>query len=123
MILLLILTLFKCNRALNIPAPTGFNRTNCSNYDIYYSPPHYNLTPSPPKCPIIHLPLNWQNEGNDLFRLLSAEILLEVRMTEGCRECYIKGGQCKIDHKGKAYCTKGTKGMGTGIMQKCLDMH
>uniref|UniRef100_A0A7N2MV99 Uncharacterized protein n=1 Tax=Quercus lobata TaxID=97700 RepID=A0A7N2MV99_QUELO len=31
-------------------------------------------------------------------------------MTEGCRECYIKGGQCKIDHKGKAYCTKGTKG-------------
>ena len=53
----------------------------------------------------------------------SAEILLEVRMTEGCRECYIKGGQCKIDHKEKAYCTKGTKGMGTGIMQKCLDMH
>uniref|UniRef100_A0A7N2LRG2 Wall-associated receptor kinase galacturonan-binding domain-containing protein n=1 Tax=Quercus lobata TaxID=97700 RepID=A0A7N2LRG2_QUELO len=44
------------------------------------------------------------------YRLLSAEILLEVRMTEGCRECYIKGGQCKIDHKGKAYCTKGTKG-------------
>ncbi|XP_030969867.1 LEAF RUST 10 DISEASE-RESISTANCE LOCUS RECEPTOR-LIKE PROTEIN KINASE-like 1.1 isoform X2 [Quercus lobata] len=104
------LTLFKCNRALNIPPPTGFNRTNCSNYDIYYSPPHYNLTLSPPKCPIIQLPWNWQYKGNDLFRLLSAEIFLEVRVTRGCRECHIKGGQCKTDNKGKSYCTKGTKG-------------
>ena len=123
MILLLILTLFKCNRALNIPAPTGFNRTNCSNYDIYYSPPHYNLTLAPPKCPIIQLPWNEQYKSNDLFRLLSAEILLEVRVTEDCRQCFIEGGQCKTDNKGKYYCTKGTKGMGTGIMQKCLDMH
>ena len=117
------LTLFKCNRALNIPTPSGFNRTNCSNYDIYYSPPHYNLTLAPPKCPIIQLPLNGQYKSNDLFRLLSAEISLEVRMTEDCRQCYIEGGQCKTDNKGKYYCTKGTKGMGTGIMQKCLDMH
>ncbi|KAK7841047.1 leaf rust 10 disease-resistance locus receptor-like protein kinase-like 1.1, partial [Quercus suber] len=104
------LTLFKCDRALNITPPTGFDRTNCSIYDIYYSP-HYNLTPSPPKCPIIQLPLNSQNKGsNDLFRLLSAEIILEVRVTRDCRECYIKGGQCKTDNKGKYYCTKGTKG-------------
>ena len=117
------LNLFKCDRTLNIPPPTGFDRTNCSNYDIYYSPPDYNLTPSPPKCPIIQLPWNWQYKGNDLFRLLSAEIFLEVRVTEGCRECHIKGGQCKTDNKGESYCTKGTKGMGTGIMQKCLNMH
>ena len=115
--------LFKCNRALNIPPPTGFNRTNCSNYDIYYSPPHYNLALSPPKCPIIQLPLNWKNKSNDLFKLLSAEILLEVRVTEDCRECFIKGGQCKTDNKGKYYCTKGTKGMGIGIMQIYLDVH
>ena len=117
------LTLFKCNRALNIPPPTGFNRTHCSNYDIYYSPPHYNLTLSPPKCPIIQLPLNWKNKSNDLFRLLSAEISLEVRVTEDCRQCYIEGGQCKADNKGKYYCTKGTKGMGIGIMQIYLDVH
>ena len=115
--------LFKCNRALNIPPPTGFNRTNCSNYDIYYSPPHYNLSLSPPKCPIIQLPLNWKNKSNDLFKLLSAEFLLEVRVTEDCRECFMKGGRCKTDDKGKYYCTKGSKGMGIGIMQIYLDVH
>ena len=115
--------LFKCNRALNIPPPIGFNRTNCSNYDFYYRPPPYNLALSPPKCPIIQLPLHWKNKSNDLFKLLSAEILLEVRVTEDCRECFMKGGQCKTDDKGKYYCTKGSKGMGIGIMQIYLDVH
>ncbi|KAF3965117.1 hypothetical protein CMV_010673 [Castanea mollissima] len=101
------LTLFKCNRSLNITPPTGSNRTNCSNYDIYYSPPHYNLTLTPPNCPIIELPLNLQSKSDDLFELLSVEIFIEVRVTEDCHECYIKGGQCKTDNEGKYYCTKG----------------
>ena len=117
------LNLFKCNHALNIPPPTGFNRTNCGNYDIYYSLPDYDLSLSPPKCPIIQLPLNWQNKNNDLFRLLSAEIIVEVRVTKDCLDCYIKGGQCKTDNKGEYYCSKGTKVMGIGVMQKCLDKH
>ena len=116
-------SVFKCDRTLNISPPIGFNRTNCSNYDIYYSLPRYNLTLTPPKCPIIQLPLNRQYKGNDLFRLLSAEILLEVHVTEDCRQCYMKGGQCKTDNKGKYYCSKGTKVMGIGVMQKCLDKH
>ena len=115
--------LFKCNRALNIPPPTGFNRINCSNYDIYYSPPHYNLRFTPPKCPIIQLPLNWKNKNYDLFKLLSAEIFLEMRVSEVCRHCYFKGGQCKTDNKGEYYCSKGTKVMDIGVMQKCLDKH
>ncbi|KAL4627596.1 hypothetical protein ACB092_05G176900 [Castanea dentata] len=101
------LTLFKCNRSLNIIPPTGSNRTNCSNYDIYYSPPHYNLTLTPPNCPIIELPLNSQSKSDDLFKLSSVEIFIEVRVTEDCRGCYIEGGQCNTDNEGKYCCTKG----------------
>jgi hypothetical protein len=112
------LTLFKCNRTLNVPHPIGFNTTNCSNYNIYYSHLRDNSTMPPTQCPIIQLPLNWETQSNELFGMLSADIFLQVRVSFDCRKCFVRGGQCKTDNSGKYYCSNAMKGIGIGIIQK-----
>ena len=107
------LTLFKCNRTLNIPHPIGFNSTNCSNYNIYYSLGNFTMPPT--QCPIIQLPLKWEeHRSNELFRLLSTDIFLQVRVSIDCRNCHVRGGQCQADKNGRFLCSKENKGKGIG---------
>ncbi|KAI4357766.1 hypothetical protein L6164_001694 [Bauhinia variegata] len=127
------ITLFKCNKSLHIPQPKlSFNYANCSNYNIYYFPREFELPMSnkpPPKafaeCSILQLPVKDEDDSNDPFTFLSAEVPIKVRFSEECAKCYYhERGMCQLDSRRKFLCVKDDRswvrklgiGIGFGIL-------
>ncbi|KAF7808853.1 LEAF RUST 10 DISEASE-RESISTANCE LOCUS RECEPTOR-LIKE PROTEIN KINASE-like 1.1 [Senna tora] len=112
------ITLFRCsnhnnNLKNNSTVPKfHFSRYNCPGFDLYFDDPHRkNDTTdhkSPPTslsaCSVIQLPLNTQPNASstfnasDPFTFLTAEIRIEVALSEPCYVCYyLRGGRCRLE--------------------------
>ncbi|KAJ7943124.1 Receptor-like protein kinase [Quillaja saponaria] len=109
------ITLFSCNRTLKINAPGYFKNTSCHDYDIYYRLAGDNSTKFPSsltgcsscQLPLKVIPYSSIDASSDPFSVLAADFLIEVKLSDKCGTCYYsKGGQCRVDSKGKFYCAE-----------------
>ncbi|XP_062145473.1 LEAF RUST 10 DISEASE-RESISTANCE LOCUS RECEPTOR-LIKE PROTEIN KINASE-like 1.1 isoform X2 [Alnus glutinosa] len=107
-------TFFKCHRPPDIPPPTNFKTKSCKDdYNIYYSNSSDSFPTSLPGCSIIQLPKNMSLDhppspgDDDLFRLLTPEFDLRVRVFWECYKCHERGVPCKPGHDGKLSCDEG----------------
>ncbi|XP_059447412.1 LEAF RUST 10 DISEASE-RESISTANCE LOCUS RECEPTOR-LIKE PROTEIN KINASE-like 1.1 isoform X4 [Corylus avellana] len=101
-------TFFKCNRPFHIHTPKNFKKKTCNDYIIYYSRLNDSIPSSLSGCSIIQLPKNqsigpWPDDYN-LFGILSPEFELGLHISDECKRCYYRGGQCKASHNRKFYC-------------------
>ncbi|KAI4357758.1 hypothetical protein L6164_001687 [Bauhinia variegata] len=107
-------TMFRCDKSLHIPLPKLlFNYTNCSSYNIYYFrrklelPGSYKPPSSFTGCSTIQLPVKNEDDNNDPFTFLTADVPIEVRLSDECAKCYHHDrGLCQLDSEGKFLCAK-----------------
>ncbi|KAK6281722.1 hypothetical protein POUND7_015547 [Theobroma cacao] len=104
------LTLLKCNATLFTSFPEEINQTRCNDYNLYYP-----VEDEPSRswllyCSISQLPVTMSQQGNDsqsdkyLFKLVTAEFSVELRVVKDCGDCHYKGGQCLVNDKQEFYC-------------------
>ncbi|XP_025014508.2 LEAF RUST 10 DISEASE-RESISTANCE LOCUS RECEPTOR-LIKE PROTEIN KINASE-like 1.1 isoform X2 [Ricinus communis] len=96
------LTLFKCNYKLSDPPQLEYR--GCNNSSIYYTREQEDLPSLPPQCSLIQLPRHQNGSYSEIFKLLTADFTLEVLVSGSCKRCHYRGGECKINSKGKFYC-------------------
>ncbi|XP_022871260.1 LEAF RUST 10 DISEASE-RESISTANCE LOCUS RECEPTOR-LIKE PROTEIN KINASE-like 2.4 [Olea europaea var. sylvestris] len=107
------ITLFKClkdwnydNEVPNFQEIYG-NYDGCDFFDIYY--PKSNGSLSPPKdCSVLPLPgnLQYNSDSMDLFQRLGSDCLLKWNVSDDCRNCHRKGGNCTTNMKNEFRCDK-----------------
>ncbi|KAL3830875.1 hypothetical protein ACJIZ3_019677 [Penstemon smallii] len=109
------ITLFKCN---NEPYneeirqrfdPYNYEHETCPSYTVYYrNPRNASLTNEidvPSQCSVIQMPVNLhQLDSGDLFRLLTAEFIIEWNFSDDCSKCYNGGGLCTDDEMNSFHC-------------------
>ncbi|XP_045807533.1 LEAF RUST 10 DISEASE-RESISTANCE LOCUS RECEPTOR-LIKE PROTEIN KINASE-like 2.4 isoform X1 [Trifolium pratense] len=107
-------TLFVCNHTLQVHPPTYMlmhNYTKCPQYDLFYQP--YIIADNVFRsaftdCTIVHLPTKDIADGEDPFTFVTADISIEVKITEECAYCHFNlTGQCQLDSNGRFYCANG----------------
>ncbi|KAI4357770.1 hypothetical protein L6164_001697 [Bauhinia variegata] len=122
------ITLFRCNRTLTLKDNNlkDYQHRRCPDYDVFYGHPNtdnspsYELPKSLAACSTVQLPTNGKPDMKDVFRFLTAEIPIEVRLSDDCSHCYFhRGGQCQLDSRGKFYCAKENK---SGILKLGLSL-
>ncbi|XP_028768271.1 LEAF RUST 10 DISEASE-RESISTANCE LOCUS RECEPTOR-LIKE PROTEIN KINASE-like 1.1 [Neltuma alba] len=127
------ITLFKCHHHLNVSIPTGFIKNPCPGFDIYHYSRDANLKPveesSFSACSTVVLPKKDWPDSTDLQSFLSAQMALEVRLSDGCEKCYNdQGGYCRLDNNNNFYCDNARKlwklalGLGLGLFVGVLGM-
>jgi hypothetical protein len=118
-------TFFKCKNTLHISPPANFKNMSCNDHHIYYSNSSDSFPSSPSGCSIIQLPknLNPLPVPYDPFDLFTAEFTLRVHVSEDCKGCYNRGGECKPGDKGELDCLGAEKGINIGITQQYLGIH
>ncbi|XP_020225288.1 LEAF RUST 10 DISEASE-RESISTANCE LOCUS RECEPTOR-LIKE PROTEIN KINASE-like 1.1 [Cajanus cajan] len=110
-------TLFRCKQGLKInQPPKHYLKYPCHGYeyDIYYdslpSPNNeeaHNLFSS---CSVFQLPSKDKTDTKDILSFVTAEMVLQVLLSNDCDECYNhRGGQCRLDSNQKFYCDTGSK--------------
>ncbi|KAJ9140782.1 hypothetical protein P3X46_031386 [Hevea brasiliensis] len=94
-------TIYKCNHSVDFPEPS-FNfisYTECPNFKFYYPKKDNASIPRPqPNCSIVQLPLNTNNDHDDIFRMLAANFSLNVSIRLDCYHCHLRGGECKTNN-------------------------
>ncbi|CAJ2630671.1 unnamed protein product [Trifolium pratense] len=107
-------TLFVCNHTLHVHPPTYMhmhNYTKCRQYDLFYQP--YIIADNVFRsaftdCTNVHLPIKDVADGEDPFTFVTADISIEVKITEECAYCHFKQrGQCQLDSNRGFYCANG----------------
>ncbi|KAL3830873.1 hypothetical protein ACJIZ3_019675 [Penstemon smallii] len=132
------ITLFKCNNEPhNEEIQQYFDRYNyenktCPSYTVYYrNPRNVSLTNEidvPSQCSVIQMPVNLdQLDSGDLFRLLTAEFIIEWNVYDNCSKCYNGGGLCTDDEMNSFHCKTGKSrrtliiaAAGGGLFLLCL---
>ncbi|KAI4357777.1 hypothetical protein L6164_001703 [Bauhinia variegata] len=103
------ITLFRCNRNLNLGFPKRYFNHSCGDYDVYCAPPtpnDDNNRSSLIGCSVLHFPKHFP-DGEDIFTLVSGNIYLQVRLSDNCSKCYRKrGGLCQLDSNKNFHCNK-----------------
>ncbi|KHN11393.1 Putative receptor-like protein kinase [Glycine soja] len=104
-------TLFKCKQSLKMKPPTHYFNHPCPeyDYDIYYdslptpnSKEAHSLFSS---CSVIQISTKDLTDTNDILSFVSAEMVLQVVLSNDCDQCYNhRGGQCRLDANQKFYC-------------------
>ncbi|KAF7827782.1 LEAF RUST 10 DISEASE-RESISTANCE LOCUS RECEPTOR-LIKE PROTEIN KINASE-like 2.4 isoform X1 [Senna tora] len=105
-------TLYRCNHSLNVSPPTGFIKHLCPDYNIYHysmlSTPNHTEVSSFSACSVIVLPKKDLPDTDDLQSFLTAQTVLDVRLSDDCDNCYNQdGGMCGLDSNNNFYCDKG----------------
>ncbi|KAI5401389.1 LEAF RUST 10 DISEASE-RESISTANCE LOCUS RECEPTOR-LIKE PROTEIN KINASE-like 1.1 isoform X2 [Lathyrus oleraceus] len=104
-------TLFMCNRTLHVNPPKHMhmhNYTNCPLYDFYYQP--YKIADNVSRsaftaCTNALLPAKDFADSDDPFTFVTADILVQLNITEECARChYNQRGRCQLDSKGRFLC-------------------
>ncbi|KAF2322568.1 hypothetical protein GH714_019043 [Hevea brasiliensis] len=99
-------TIYKCNHSVDFPEPS-FNFISykkCPDFKIYYpKKDNASVLRSLRNCSIVKLPLNTNNDHDDIFRMSAANFSLNVSIWPDCHLCHLRGGECKecIGEEGK----------------------
>ncbi|XP_022871259.1 LEAF RUST 10 DISEASE-RESISTANCE LOCUS RECEPTOR-LIKE PROTEIN KINASE-like 1.1 isoform X2 [Olea europaea var. sylvestris] len=107
------ITLFKCAKYRNydneIPHFQEIygNYDGCDFFNIYYPRSNGSLPP-PNDCSVLPLPGNLQcySDSLDLFQRLGSDCLLKWNVSDDCRNCHRKGGNCTTNMKNEFRCDK-----------------
>ncbi|KAL2324118.1 hypothetical protein Fmac_023176 [Flemingia macrophylla] len=105
-------TLFQCNRSLHINSGQRYFKQPCPHYDydIYYDSlpsldneeeahSHFST------CSVLHLPSKDKPDTSDILSFVSAEMFLQVVLSNDCDECYNhRGGQCRLHNNQMFFC-------------------
>ncbi|KHN06681.1 Putative receptor-like protein kinase [Glycine soja] len=116
-------TLFKCKHSLNMKPPAHYFKYQCHDYDYDI---YYDSLPSPnnkeahslfSSCSVIQISSKDLTDTSNILSFLSAEMTLEVVLSNDCYECYnLRGGQCLLDSNQKFYCEKASAVVAAGIV-------
>ena len=110
------ITIFNCNRKLNVSTPENFLKNTSCGYDIFFGPPDTDDVPhsSLAACSTVQLPTiidGFPNSANP-SAFLTAEIPIQFNPSFDCARCLTHdydddrpGGRCCLD-KGKIYCAR-----------------
>ncbi|KAF7827766.1 LEAF RUST 10 DISEASE-RESISTANCE LOCUS RECEPTOR-LIKE PROTEIN KINASE-like 1.1 [Senna tora] len=109
-------TMYRCNHSLNVRPPSDFMKHTCPGYDLYYDSSSSYLPPNDEqvhssfsKCSVLQLPRKDLTDTKDLLSFLTAQMVIEVRLSDECDKCYNHmGGQCRLDRNNTFLCDKGT---------------
>ncbi|KAI9088623.1 hypothetical protein K1719_029737 [Acacia pycnantha] len=107
------ITLVRCDHSLKISPPANVYNYTCHNYNIY----HYHLHKLPlldhyyqtffSGCSVLLLPSKHQTHTKDLFSFLTAQMVIEVQLSDACVKCHNNiGDQCRLDSDRNFYCDK-----------------
>ncbi|KAH1035693.1 hypothetical protein AAZX31_20G107700 [Glycine max] len=122
-------TLFKCKQSLKMKPPTHYFNHPCPeyDYDIYYdslptpnSKEAHSLFSS---CSVIQISSKDLTDTNDILSFVSAEMVLQVVLSNDCDQCYNhRGGQCRLDANKKFYCKEGPKNKSSKSLKLILGL-
>ncbi|XAR52434.1 Glycerophosphodiester phosphodiesterase [Bertholletia excelsa] len=85
---------------------------DCSGYTIYFNSSNIDIPPPisyPSMCSVIQVPVKSsirKGDTSNLFSLLSAKFDIQLHVSEGCLECYHRGGRCSSNYKKEFSCLK-----------------
>ncbi|XP_060214794.1 rust resistance kinase Lr10-like [Lycium barbarum] len=106
---------FKCNStSSSTPNNTqknyhfaGYKVYNgCKGFSINYKPAGSDDKGNlPASCSLIKLPIDSISDDGDVFKTLSALLLVEWKLSEECYQCHYSGCQCKTDEANIFRCT------------------
>ncbi|KAL2324125.1 hypothetical protein Fmac_023183 [Flemingia macrophylla] len=105
-------TLFQCNRSLHINSGQRYFKQPCPDYDYDI---YYDSLPSPDNeeeahshfstCSVLQLPSKDKPDTSDILSFVSAEMFLQVVLSNDCDECYNhRGGQCRLHNNQMFFC-------------------
>ncbi|KAK7338498.1 hypothetical protein VNO77_19109 [Canavalia gladiata] len=106
-------TLFRCDRTLNLTTPLTFNKSTVCPDDIFYDAANIGSNSNDfnryfKSCAMVRLPIRDAGlvpDPTKLFDYVSADIPIQVHVSPACSSCYnSKGGQCQLDNQGKFFC-------------------
>uniref|UniRef100_A0A2P2MPK7 non-specific serine/threonine protein kinase n=1 Tax=Rhizophora mucronata TaxID=61149 RepID=A0A2P2MPK7_RHIMU len=89
------LTLFKCNRTLNFQPDLKYFHPGCQNGNFYLIFENKSLKCPPPRCSVVHLPVNNYNYY-EIFGLLAAKVSLE-EYKRICQSCPAEEPICELE--------------------------
>ncbi|KAI9088652.1 hypothetical protein K1719_029766 [Acacia pycnantha] len=95
------------NKNISIPANSPLISFDIKyNITLFKCPHHFNQSCFS-ACSSFVLPKKDLPDTSDLQSFLSAQMMLEVRLSDDCDKCYNHhGGQCKLDNNNQFYCDK-----------------
>ena len=104
------ITMFKCNRNLNVSTPKTFLKNTSCDHDIFFGPPEPDdmSLSSLAACPTVQLPtIDRLPISANPFAFLAAEIPIRFYPSDDCVQCR-RGlsGRCFLDSKGNFECAK-----------------
>ncbi|KAK7280440.1 hypothetical protein RJT34_25504 [Clitoria ternatea] len=102
-------SLFRCKRGLNMKIPQHYYRYSCHDFDIYYdgldSPNKTEAHSFFSSCSVLQFPSKDRTDTTDILSFVSAEMILQVVLSDDCDNCYNhRGGLCRLDKNRKFYC-------------------
>ncbi|KAG4918754.1 hypothetical protein JHK85_057035 [Glycine max] len=102
------ITLFKCNRTLQVNTPKTFLKNTSCGYDIFMGPPHSDDVSqgSLAACSMVQLPMNGFAVSANPFAFLTAEISVQFLPSDECMECHHYRGHCHLDSQRKVNCAQ-----------------
>ncbi|KAK4263844.1 hypothetical protein QN277_029207 [Acacia crassicarpa] len=107
------ITVFKCHHNLTVSTPAGFIKHPCANFDIYHYSLLRDLQPDQKSnfssCSTLVLPKKDLADSTDLQSFLSAQMTLDVRLSEACDKCHNSRGQCQPDRNKNFFCIEAAR--------------
>lgn len=102
------ITLFKCNRTLQVNTPKTFLKNTSCGYDIFMGPPHSDDVSqgSLAACSMVQLPMNGFAVSANPFAFLTAEISVQFLPSDECMQCHHYRGHCHLDSQRKVNCAQ-----------------
>ncbi|KAK7357755.1 hypothetical protein VNO80_17051 [Phaseolus coccineus] len=100
------ITLYKCNRTLQVKTPKTFLRNTSCDYDIFMGPPHSDdeSQNSLASCSMVQLPANGYAVSANPFAFLTADIPLLFHPSDECIRCLDARSHCHLDNQRKLHC-------------------
>ncbi|KZV55642.1 putative serine/threonine-protein kinase-like [Dorcoceras hygrometricum] len=112
------LTFFTCYNQSGVSGRTGDvfrgyrNYTGCGGFTVFYSNSTDQFPPVSsdvvPGCAVVQMPVKSEHDFGDLFDMLTGDFVLEWNVSEDCRACHNRGGQCLANNLNEFECKEGT---------------
>ncbi|KAK7280452.1 hypothetical protein RJT34_25516 [Clitoria ternatea] len=92
--------------------PQHYYRYPCHDFDIYYdglvSPNKTEAHSFFSSCSVLQFPYKDRTDTTNILSFVSAEMMLQVVLSDDCDNCYNRrGGLCRLDKNRKFYCDRG----------------
>ncbi|XP_073143498.1 LEAF RUST 10 DISEASE-RESISTANCEUS RECEPTOR-LIKE PROTEIN KINASE-like 1.1 [Henckelia pumila] len=108
------LTFFTCDNRINENGTKWDvfkdyrNYTGCGGFTVFYSNSTNQFPPGSsdfiPGCTTVQMPVKSNQDSGNLFDMLTAEFVLDWNVSDDCKACHGRGGQCLADNLNQFEC-------------------